>query len=142
MTNYELRITNWKRLVIGLFLVSCFLFLSTLPVSAEERRMFSLPECGEATQDECGFEHLAELVRSLINFMILLSTILATAAFAWAGIRLLTSGGNPSALTEAKAIFMKVLIGYLWILGAWLLVYTITTALLGSEYSLLGSPNN
>lgn len=88
----------------------------------------------------CTFADLITLVQNLINFLIIISTFLATAAFAYAGILLLTSGGNESALKKAKDIFWKVLIGYLWILGAWLLVYTITSVLLKDGYSLLGSP--
>lgn len=91
---------------------------------------------------DCDFAALAKLVKNLINFMIYLSTILATAAFAWAGVVLLTSGGNPGKKDEAKKIFKKVLIGYLWILGAWLLVYTISSALLKEGFFFLGKPTD
>ena len=104
---------------------------------------FDLIVCGTEVNGvlvECTFGHLILLVQNLINFLIIISTFLATAAFAYAGILLLTSGGNESSLKRAKDIFWKVLIGYLWILGAWLLVYTITSVLLKDEYSLLGSP--
>ena len=87
-----------------------------------------------------GFSHLILLAQNLITDLIVISTFLATAAFAYAGFILLTSGGNESAKNRAKEIFRKVLIGYLWILGAWLLVYTITSVLLKDGYSLLGAP--
>ena len=90
--------------------------------------------------ESCGFSHLILLTQNLINNLIVLSTFLAVAAFAYAGIILLTSGGSESAKTKAKDVFLKVLIGYLWILGAWLLVYTITSVLLNPGYSLLGRP--
>lgn len=90
--------------------------------------------------EPCTFSHLIELAQNLITDLILISTLLATAAFAYAGFILLTSGGNESAKTKAKEIFRKVLIGYLWILGAWLLIYTITSVLLKPGYSLLGAP--
>lgn len=89
---------------------------------------------------DCTFGDLIKLARNLINALIIISTFLATAAFAYAGFILLTSGGQESAKTKAKEIFRKVLIGYLWILGAWLLVYTITSVLLRPGYSLLGAP--
>jgi hypothetical protein len=88
----------------------------------------------------CTFNHLVSLVINIINALIIFSTFFATAAFAYAGFLLLTSGGNESAKTRAKDIFKKVLIGYLWILGAWLVVYTISSILLNPGYSLLGSP--
>src|SRR3989344_4357409 len=89
----------------------------------------------------CGFSDLVVLLQNLITNLVVISTFLATAAFAYAGFLLLTSGGNESAKTKAKDIFLKVLKGYLWILGAWLLVYTITSVLLKPEfYSILGTP--
>lgn len=100
--------------------------------------------CGQTTgkyTEPCEWKHLVQLAINLINFMIILSTFLATAVFAFIGIRLLTSGGNEQAMKDAKAMAWKVLIGYLWILGAWLLVYTIENVLLSDDYSsLLGSP--
>lgn len=88
----------------------------------------------------CTFEKLVELVRVLITDLVYLSTFLTVAAFAYAGYILLTSGGNTSARDRAKGIFLKVLIGYLWILAAWLIVYTITSVLLTDGYTLLGAP--
>jgi hypothetical protein len=89
---------------------------------------------------DCDFEALIELVRVLIHDLVLLSTLLAVGVFAYAGIKLLASGGNPGAMKDAKGMFFKVLIGYMWILAAWLIVYTITSVLLHPGYSLLGAP--
>ena len=88
--------------------------------------------------DPCTFNDLVTLSQNLITNLVLISTLLATAAFIYAAVLLLTSGGNPSKKDEAKKIFTKVLIGYLWILGAWLLVYTISTVLLKTQFYLLG----
>ena len=87
---------------------------------------------------ECGFSHLVILTQNLITDLVIISTFLATAAFVYAGFILLTSGGSEGKKDEAKKIFTKVMIGYLWILGAWLVVYTITSVLLKTGYSLLG----
>jgi hypothetical protein len=89
---------------------------------------------------ECNFSYLIELVRVLIHDMVLLSTLLAVGVFAYAGFILLTSGGDTGAMKQAKGMFLKVLIGYMWILAAWLIVYTITSVLLNPGYSLLGAP--
>ena len=86
----------------------------------------------------CKFSDLIILAQNLITDLVIISTFLATAAFAYAGFLLLTSGGNESSKNRAKEIFRKVLIGYLWILGAWLLVYTITKVLLKEGFSILG----
>lgn len=94
----------------------------------------------DGTTEPCTFGHLIELLQNLITDLVLLSTLLAAMAFAYAGFKLLTSGGSESSRKEATDIFVKVLKGYLWILGAWLLVYTITSVLLNPGYSLLGAP--
>src|SRR3989344_8175144 len=98
--------------------------------------MEDLIVCGGA---DCNFNDLVTLAQTLITDLIIISTFLAAIAFAYAGFILLASGGNESKKTEAKEIFKKVLIGYLWILGAWLLVYTITDVLLNKDenYSIL-----
>jgi len=96
--------------------------------------------CDGTTGNECTFSKLIELAQNLINDLIIISILLATAAFAYAGYILLTSGGNETEKTRAKEVFRKVLIGFLWILGAWLLVYTITSVLLNPGYSILGAP--
>ncbi|MBI1974398.1 MAG: hypothetical protein HYS51_00860 [Candidatus Zambryskibacteria bacterium] len=101
---------------------------------------FNLIVCNGTDADPCTFAKLMELAQHLINWMITLSTFFAVAAFAYAGFLLLTSGGNEATKNKAKDIFTKVLIGYLWILGAWLLVYTISTILLRPGISLLGTP--
>lgn len=100
------------------------------------------PNANALYTHECGFSDLIVLAQNLITDLIIISTFLAVAAFAYAGVLLLTSGGKEGARDKAKDIFVKVLIGYLWILGAWLLVYTITSVLLkpGLGYSLLGAP--
>lgn len=86
---------------------------------------------------DCDFNSLIILAQNLITNLILLSTLLAVAAFAYAGFILLTSGGSEDKKNDAKKVFTKVLIGYLWILGAWLLVYTITSVLLDEKFILL-----
>ena len=96
--------------------------------------------CDGTKADPCTFASIIELIKVIINDLVVLTTFLAVAAFMYAGFLLLTSGGNESAKTKAKDVFTKVLIGYLWILAAWLIVYTITSVLLNPGYSLLGAP--
>ncbi len=85
----------------------------------------------------CNFGSLITLLQVLIHDLVVISTLLAGCVFAYAGFILLTSGGNANAMKQAREIFMKVLKGYLWILAAWLIVYTITNTLLGPGYTLL-----
>ena len=96
--------------------------------------------CDGGATDPCTFDDIITMIQNFITDLILLSTLLAVIAFIYSGFLLMTSGGSESKKTQAKGIFTKVLIGYLWILGAWLLVYTITSVLLNPGYSLLGAP--
>ena len=89
----------------------------------------------------CDFNALILLVNHLITDLILLSTLFATAGFVYVGIKLLTAGGDEGAMKSAKSSAWAILKGFLWILVAWVLVYTITNVLLSSSgYSLLGAP--
>lgn len=56
----------------------------------------------------------------------------------WAGFGLVTSGGNPTALTDAKSRFTNAFIGLLIVLSAWLLVDTLMRGLLGGEGEIRG----
>lgn len=96
--------------------------------------------CDGTKASPCDFEKLIELVKVLINDLVILSTLLAVVVFAYAGFKLLTANGNEGEVKKAIGMLQKVVWGYVWILAAWLVVYTITTALLNPGYSLLGSP--
>lgn len=87
----------------------------------------------------CTFEHFVKLAQNLINTLILISIPLTAIAFSWAGFLMVTSAGSEEKIKHGKAIFGKVLVGFLFILSAWLIVYTITTALLNNatDYTLL-----
>jgi len=66
---------------------------------------------------DCHFSDLIVLAQNLIHDLVILSTFLAMAAFVYAGIILLTSGGNPGAKEKAKHVFKSVIIGYIIILS-------------------------
>ncbi len=98
--------------------------------------------CGGYASDiqglpKCDFWALLTLIKNGITDLVLLSTLLAVAVFVIVGIKLLTSGGNTSVYTEAKTMLWKVVMGYVWILGAWLIVYTVLNALLKSDFNIL-----
>jgi hypothetical protein len=82
----------------------------------------------------CSFESIIELIKAAITDMVILSTLVVVGLLAYVGILLLTSGGNEGARKKGKDIFFQVIIGYLWILGGWLVIYTITSALLSDDY--------
>ncbi|MFZ2049008.1 MAG: hypothetical protein WAV25_01800 [Minisyncoccia bacterium] len=100
-------------------------------------------KCGNEGQPDCGFQQLVTLVTDVINGLIKLATLITTGVLAYAGFKMIFSGGDESTYKEAKEMALKTVKGYLWILVAWTLVYTITTVLLepNNYTNLLGSPN-
>lgn len=84
--------------------------------------------------DECEFADLIKLANVVIKFLMFqIATPLAAIGFAVAGWKLMTSGGDSGAKTEAKRIGMNVLIGFGIAMSAWLVVDTIFDALLKPE---------
>src|SRR3989344_5248336 len=125
---------------------STIILIALLPllVSAQTRINFLPPCASEPVKDstgkvigtggyDCDFDDLVLLVKNLINTIIILSTLFATAAIILAGFQLLLSGGDEKARNRAKDIMSFIGLGYLWILAAWIIVYTITKVLLRDE---------
>lgn len=92
--------------------------------------------CGNNIGNMCEFKHLIILAQNIMNFMILITLPLAAIGFAWAGWLYLSAGGNSGKITQAHEIFKKVFWGFVFVLSAWLIVYTITNALLNPANSL------
>lgn len=93
-----------------------------------------LVSCGHVgstgTLDECDFNDLIVTINRVINFLIfyIAFPIVALVA-AWAGIKLLTSGGDPGAKKDAKEMFKKVIIGLVLALLCWIIVKLILMTL-------------
>jgi hypothetical protein len=79
---------------------------------------------------ECGFPELMKLINNLITFLLFyIATPIAAIVFAYAGWTFMTSGGDEKGRSKAKGMFVKVLLGYILALAAWLLVKTIMVEL-------------
>ncbi len=81
----------------------------------------------------CQACHLVQLSQNIINFLLGLSIPLAAAMFAYAGIVLFTSsvGGK---IEKARKIFFTVFVGFCIVLGAWVIVQTLMSTILRTEY--------
>lgn len=113
------------------FLSIGFILLVLLPVFAFAQSgnfLPLVPECPAG--QECGYAQLLELVRRLINWLIVISVPVSAGVFAWAGFILMTSGDNAGKRSEAKSMMTKVFIGFVFILSAWLIVSTVVGAIL------------
>ncbi|PCI29644.1 hypothetical protein COB55_01735 [Candidatus Wolfebacteria bacterium] len=117
-----------KKILITFFILS--LFVLPLVVGAEEHR---LVPC----DDDCGFNHLVELVNNIINFLIFYVSIpVAAIVFAVAGFKYVTAAGNESKIKEAHGMFSKVVVGLIIALSAFLIVELITSNLLGDDVNI------
>ena len=96
--------------------------LAFIPDLAQAQLGLTEALCDGTTCSAC---HLTELVNRLIKWLIGIVVILFAVLAVWAGFGLVTSGGNPSALQDAKSRFTNAFIGFLIVLSAWLIVDTL-----------------
>ena len=83
---------------------------------------------------DCDFNALVKLFNRIINFILYVSIPLAAVSFSYAGYLYISASGDTGKIESAHEIFKKVLIGFIFIISAWLIVYTITNSLLGSDF--------
>src|SRR3989344_1334669 len=76
----------------------------------------------------CNFTDFVFMVGGIINGTVMMISVYAAISFMYAGYAYLTSGGSQEAVGRAKSIFIKVFIGYMVVLTAWLMIYTIEQA--------------
>lgn len=83
---------------------------------------------------DCQACYLIDLIQNIINFCIGVSIPIAMALFAWAGILYFTSAEQQENISKAKSIFRSVLVGFIIVLGAYLMVETLLHAILSDTY--------
>lgn len=80
--------------------------------------------------EDCNFTQLMILFNNVINFLLFtIATPFAAIVFAYAGWLYLRAGDNPGNKGKAKAMFVKMLVGYVVALGAYLIVKVIMQGL-------------
>ncbi|MBU1015160.1 hypothetical protein KKI17_01830 [Patescibacteria group bacterium] len=90
--------------------------------------------CGGAG-DACQLCDIFVLFQRLFNFLLVpILPVLATALALYGGFLLLTAGGNPSQVTQAKGVLFAVVVGIVIVLGAWVLINTLMTVLGVAEW--------
>lgn len=83
---------------------------------------------------DCQACSAVKLIQNIINFLIGISIPIAMVLFAWAGVLYFTSATNVENVSHAKAIFRKVFLGFIVVLGAYLMVETVFHAVLKESY--------
>ena len=82
----------------------------------------------------CRLCDLVFLGQMLINFMVMIGSIVATIGFIWAGFLLVTSGGNQESRSKAKGIFTDVVVGLVIMLTGFIVVNTIMLMLVDQSF--------
>jgi hypothetical protein len=92
-----------------------------------------LVPCGGVGQEQCQTCHVVMLVDIVVDWLIAILSIVAAILIAYAGARMVISGGDVSAKETAKKIITNVIIGYALLLACWLLIDTGVKALLNDQ---------
>lgn len=97
--------------------VMVYLFVVPFTVSAA-----TLVPCGGPGEDPCQTCHVVTLVNNVVAWLVMILGTIAAILIIVAGVRLVTSGGNTSAMEQAKSSMTNLIIGYLIVLSAWLVL--------------------
>ena len=118
-------IKKYKKTISALLILSVFLVLLTLSVSAQELTYPEIPGAETPTEET----KLPGYIKYIFNFAIILGAILAFAALLFGGIRWFLSVGSPSAISEAKSWMLAGIIGVVLLLSSYLILTTINPEL-------------
>jgi len=83
-----------------------------------------LVPCGGEGEPDCQTCHVVDLAQNVTSWFVAILSIIAAIIIVIAGIQMVTSGGNTAAKTAAKNKMTNMLIGFVLVLGSWLLIDT------------------
>lgn len=92
------------------------------------------PKDGIVDKDnECGFDDIIKMAKSLITGWILAGVTFATIGFSYAGYLYITAMGSSEKISHAHSIFTKTALGFIFMLSAWLIAYTMENTFLSDD---------
>lgn len=125
--------TKTRPFLFMIFVFSIVFSLFGVVFVAEAKGL--VPCGGGAGEPFCDFDFLIQLTQNVIDFLIVVIGIpLATILFAYAGWLYMSAGGDPGKIARGHQIFRNVLLGLVIALAAWLIVSTISSALLKESF--------
>ncbi len=81
----------------------------------------------------CGFSDVIVMAKRLITGWIIAGVTFATMGFAYAGLLYITAMGSQEKISHAHSIFTKTILGFVFMLSAWLIAYTMESIFLTDE---------
>jgi uncharacterized membrane protein len=123
-----------KKIAISVtFLAILFLSLAVFfPIPTHATCDFHGITCvcmGPQGEGDCSFEDLVAAALKLVNWGTIFALEFSVIVLAYAGFKYMTSDGNPGKRSEATGMLLKVVIGIVIIVAAWLIVNVIVTTL-------------
>lgn len=89
------------------------------------------------TTNPCGFCQAGELVKNVADWIGMVSGFVVIFIIIYAGLKMVYSVGNVSAKTDARRLIATAVIGYVIVLGSWMLVDTFVKFLIpGSSFGI------
>ncbi len=92
---------------------------------------------GGPVYGECDYDDLILAVKKFFNVATPLALAFSVVVITYAGFLYMTSGSNSGQRTRANAMFVKILWGVFFMLGAWVIVTLITDSLLNVNVNTL-----
>ena len=102
----------------------------------------ALVPCDGALGNVCKTCHLMELGSNIIEFLITVMVSVVALVFIAGGFKMVTSGGDHGAVSDAKHMMTNAVIGFVILLLAWLIVDTFLKVFLRTEGDLKLGPWN
>ncbi len=138
----QLPMSKTRNIIAGAFLVFAFCFSAAVPVQAQNgsdpglqletpdlpgtSKDNALINCGrtDATgfSQQCTFDDFMQLIQDLFKLVFAFAAFIAVGVFMYAGFLMITAAGNPTQLEQAKAMFRRVVVGFLIMFMAFLVV--------------------
>jgi len=131
-----MQLTVPKNKIIITLVLFALLLLLFLPIIANAQFLPTIVLCEGPTGDpktECNYGALIGGINRFLQFVIGFATVIAVVMFVYAGSLLIFSGGNKTQMDKAKTILRNVVVGFILVLAAWLIVFTILRSLIDKD---------
>jgi len=124
-----------KKIIISflfllLFFISVFSLIFPLKIFAQDKPLEVVYPEIEGFNPETTQTNIAEYVKYIFNFIIVIVGLIAFGALVFGGIRYLTSAGSPEELNKAKKQIKSAFLGVIILLFSYLILITINPQLI------------
>ena len=86
---------------------------------------------------DCNFNAFIGMINGARDWVIGIAGVIATVTFAIAGVRILTNPDNPGERSKAIEMFKKSIYGMIFLLCAWVIIYTVVNSLTSNSSTYL-----